>query len=161
MAARSPTQQIDDIIVYLEHEQIDIPEVRQRAQDGIASTARRMATEQLGESASNTDVAAAAQQILADAADDPVRLGELLFNNEGDGGVYGCARCHTPGWSYDADEVAAQNPLVPPEIAAGGGFGPPLNNGATTPAVRHGRRAPELHRRRQPERHRVRQLRPG
>ena len=126
------TQQIDDIVVYLEREQIDIAEIRQRAQDGIASTARSAARTELGEDASSTDITAAAQQILADAADDPVRLGELLFNNAGDGGVYGCARCHTPGWSYDADEVAAQNPLVPFEIAGGGGFGPPLANGATT-----------------------------
>ena len=126
------TQQIDDVIVYLEHEQIDVAENRQRAQDGIAATARSEARELLGEDASTADVAAAAQQMLADAADDPARLGELLFNNEADGGVYGCARCHTPGWSYDADEVAAQNPLVPHEIAGGGGFGPPLTNGATT-----------------------------
>ena len=126
------TQQIDDVIVYLEHEQIDVAENRLRAQDGIASTARSVAREALGEDASNEEVTAAAQQMLADAADDPVRMGELLFNNTADGGVYGCARCHTPGWSYDAGEVAAQNPLVPQEIPGGGGFGPPLDNGATT-----------------------------
>ncbi len=126
------TQQIDDVIIYIEHEQIDVPEIRQRSQDGVASTARQMAREELGAGASTEDVAAAAQQILADASDDPVRMGELLFNNAADGGVYGCARCHTPGWSYDADEIAAQNPLVPHEIAGGGGFGPPLANGATT-----------------------------
>ena len=126
------TQQIDDVIVYIEHEQIDVAEIRQRAQDGITSTARSQAREELGEGASAADVSVAAQEILADAADDPVRMGELLFNNAADGGVYGCARCHTPGWSYDAGEVAAQNPLVPHEIAGGGGFGPPLTNGATT-----------------------------
>ena len=126
------SQQIEEVIVYLEHEQIEPPEIRQRTQDGIAATARRLAAEQLGEEASTTEVAAAAQQILADAGEDPVLMGELLFNNTADGGVYGCARCHTPGWSYDADEVAARNPLVPAEIPGGGGFGPPLNGGATT-----------------------------
>ncbi|MCY3925637.1 MAG: c-type cytochrome [bacterium] len=126
------TQQIDDVIVYMEHNQIDVAENRQRTQDGIASAARGMASEELGAGASTADIAAAAQQMLADAAEDPVRMGELLFNNAADGGVYGCARCHTPGWSYDADEIAAQNPLVPFEIAGGGGFGPPLANGATT-----------------------------
>ena len=126
------TQQIDELVIFLEHEQIDVAEIRQRAQDGVSSTARRLAAEELGDGASNEAITEAAQEMLAAAADDPVRMGELLFNNSADGGVYGCARCHTPGWSYDAGEVAATNPLVPHEIAGGGGFGPPLANGSTT-----------------------------
>ena len=126
------SQQIDEIVAYIEHEQVDLPEVRQRVQDGLEAQARIEAVAQLGSDASNEEIQSLAREILSTASEDPVRLGEMLFNNEYDGGVYGCARCHTPGWSYDAGEIAEGNPLVPAEIPAGGGFGPPLNNGSTT-----------------------------
>lgn len=69
--------------------------------------------------------------------------GELLFTNRADGGVYGCARCHTAGWSYDGanDLDIAGNPLntttddsgneVPGHNQGAGWFGPNLTNGAT------------------------------
>ncbi len=125
------TQQIDEILAYIEHEQIDIAEVRQRLQDGLESQARGQARDQLGAEASAQEVDDLARDILSGASDDPARLGEMLFNNEYEGGVFGCARCHTPGWVYDADDYAEANPLIPSEVSGGGAFGPPLANGAT------------------------------
>ena len=44
-----------------------------------------------------------------------LKLGGLLFNNEDAAGSYSCARCHTPGWSYDR-----------PGATGAGAFGPNL-----------------------------------
>lgn len=41
--------------------------------------------------------------------------GEALFNLEASAGSYSCARCHTPGWSYDH-----------PGLSGAGAFGPKL-----------------------------------
>jgi mono/diheme cytochrome c family protein len=64
------------------------------------------------------------------AANDIERYGELLFNNSAGAGGYNCARCHTAGSSWGADDVLAANPdlegLVQPEVPGGGGFGPSL-----------------------------------
>ena len=69
--------------------------------------------------------------------------GELLFTNRADAGAYGCARCHTAGWSFNgstdidtegnvlstvADESGNQ---VPGHQQGGGWFGPNLTNGGT------------------------------
>lgn len=56
---------------------------------------------------------------------DDVLYGELLFNNPAGGGAYGCARCHSAGYSYNANDFP-DNPLVPPIINGGGGFAPSL-----------------------------------
>lgn len=60
----------------------------------------------------------------------PEEHGELLFNNTAAAGSYNCARCHTAGQSWDADDVLADNPnlegLILPEEPGGGGFGPSL-----------------------------------
>jgi mono/diheme cytochrome c family protein len=45
------------------------------------------------------------------------KLGELVFNNNAASGSYSCARCHTPGWSFDR-----------PEASGTGAFGPDLVN---------------------------------
>jgi len=69
--------------------------------------------------------------------------GQLLFTNRADSGAYGCARCHTNGWSFDgANELDVNgDPLntitdengteTPGHVQAGGWFGPNLTNGAT------------------------------
>jgi mono/diheme cytochrome c family protein len=44
-----------------------------------------------------------------------LKLGELMFNNGAASGSMSCARCHTPGWSYDR-----------PENTGIGAFGPSL-----------------------------------
>jgi mono/diheme cytochrome c family protein len=50
-------------------------------------------------------------------------LGEAIFNmglyTKFAGGAYSCGRCHTAGWSYGQ-----------PEVAGGGGFGPNLTGGS-------------------------------
>ena len=57
--------------------------------------------------------------------------GSYLFTNQADGGVYGCARCHTAGWSYNAAEVLdlAGQPLQTEYIQGGGAHGPNLTGG--------------------------------
>ena len=59
-----------------------------------------------------------------------VKYGEYLFNNPAGAGAYACARCHTAGSSWNANDVLAANPslqgLVNPEVPGGGGFGPSL-----------------------------------
>jgi len=69
--------------------------------------------------------------------------GELLFTNRADSGAYGCARCHTAGWSYEgADDLGIDGqPLntvidengdeVPGYVQGGGWFGPNLTGGST------------------------------
>ena len=147
------TQEIDEVIAYLAHEQVEtVEEVRQRVDDGLAATVRQQLTaDDPGASSASEQLMTIRQQLAddnPDFADDPDALdaavaaalesikadqtayGELLFNNEGDNGVYGCARCHTPGWSYDADDVRIRegNMLISPEVPGGGGFGPNLSD---------------------------------
>lgn len=125
------TQEIDEVIAYLAHEQIpDVGAMRQRVDDGLAATVRERlvaGTPDLADDPDALDAAVAAT--LESVKADQVAYGELLFNNEGDNGVYGCARCHTPGWVYDADEVRSRegNMLISPEEPGGGGFGPNLS----------------------------------
>lgn len=149
------TQEIDEVIAYLAHEQVEtVEEMRQRVDDGLAATVRQqLLADDPGAGSASGQLVTISRQLIAGnpgLADDPdaldeavaaalesikadqVAYGELLFNNEGDNGVYGCARCHTPGWSYDADEVRSRegNTLISPEVPGGGGFGP--NLGETT-----------------------------
>ena len=66
-----------------------------------------------------------ADQVMIDSETDQIVLGELLFNNPAAGGAYGCARCHSAGYSYNANDFP-DNPLLPPIVNAGGGFAPSL-----------------------------------
>ena len=56
---------------------------------------------------------------------DQLLYGELLFNNPAAGGAYGCARCHSAGYSYNANDYP-DNPLIDPVVNGGGGFAPSL-----------------------------------
>lgn len=78
----------------------------------------------------------AAKLLEDDFADEALLLewGEALFSNRADGGVYGCARCHTKGFSYEAVESAVRadgTPVQDSYIQGGGAFGPSLTDGAT------------------------------
>ncbi len=65
--------------------------------------------------------------------------GKLLFTNRADAGAYGCARCHTAGWSYNgANDIDLNGTALavdengdPGYVQAGGWFGPNLTNGST------------------------------
>lgn len=48
--------------------------------------------------------------------------GELLYNNPAGAGAYGCARCHSSGFSYNATSYEKLDPVVD----GSGGFGPSL-----------------------------------
>lgn len=128
------TQQIDEVVAYLAAEQIaDVETLRSRVDLGVEATVREQIVKESPELAGDPDaLEVAVARRLAELVQDQVAYGELLFNNEGDNGVYGCARCHTPGWSYDADEIRAQegNTLISPEVPGGGAFGPSLGGGA-------------------------------
>ncbi len=127
------TQQVDNILAYLEHEQVLPDELRGRVDTGIINTARDKAlTENPQLTGNPSAIEAATTEILDRAAADRVLLGELVFNNVGDSGAFGCARCHTPGWSYDANEhVEPTGGIVNSEVSGGGAFGPSLRDGST------------------------------
>jgi mono/diheme cytochrome c family protein len=71
------------------------------------------------------ELAETAAAILVMSDTDQVVLGELLFNNPAAAGAYGCARCHSAGWSYNANAFP-ENPLLPPIENGSGAFGPSL-----------------------------------
>ncbi|MGZ0176573.1 MAG: c-type cytochrome [Acidimicrobiales bacterium] len=71
------------------------------------------------------DLSALADEILVASDSDQLLYGELLFNNPAAGGAYGCARCHSAGYSYNANDYP-DNPLIDPVVNGGGGFAPSL-----------------------------------
>jgi len=52
--------------------------------------------------------------------------GELLYNNPAGAGAYGCARCHSAGFSYGANNYAVDNPSIDPIVDGSGALGPSL-----------------------------------
>ncbi len=71
------------------------------------------------------ELAALGADIRTAADSDQIVMGELLFNNPASAGAYGCARCHSAGWSYSANDFPT-NPLIPPIVNGSGGFAPGL-----------------------------------
>ena len=144
------TQQIEELVGYLNRIQLSQEQVRGEVQAGLRTAVREDAQAQDPEpfailsslsadasasagdlTAAQADVDAALDAFIEDmAAANQVGYGEILFNNAAAGGSYGCARCHTEGASFDADGVIEANPdvlgLINPEIPGGGGFGPSL-----------------------------------
>ncbi len=77
----------------------------------------------------------AVEQLLDDylielATTNAQKYGEYLFNNPAGAGSYACARCHTAGSSWNANEILEANSslvgLIESEISGNGGFGPSL-----------------------------------
>jgi mono/diheme cytochrome c family protein len=106
-----------------------------------AETALSEVERELGEQFPDGAMAAYVDQIASSTtgSDDYLLYGKLLFTNRGDSGAYGCARCHTNGWSYDGanDLDIGGEPLntlpdgTPGHVQGGGWFGPNLTAGAT------------------------------
>ncbi len=144
------SQQIEEILAYLIRIQIPAEQVQDDVQRGLAQAVSADVEAQNPEpfealaeisadpeatpediAAAQADVDAALDAYLADLAEnDEVAYGELLFNNAVGAGSYNCARCHTAGSSWNADDVLAENPslegLIEPEMPGGGGFAPSL-----------------------------------
>lgn len=97
----------------------------------------------IGEAFPSSDMAAWVDEISDPSHPEYLTYGELLFTNRADAGAYGCARCHTAGWSYDAANdldiegnvlstvVNEDGEEVPGYVQGGGWFGPNLTNGST------------------------------
>ena len=86
-------QQLTDLVAYIRSIQISPEEAKEEAAEGL-------------------------EQALATGTYSS--RGEALFNLEIAGGAYGCARCHTQGWSWGE-----------PGVPGGGAFGPSLQGGGT------------------------------
>lgn len=117
-------QQIDKLIAYIASEQKTSEEIAKGVSDGLDDAALAKAQAE-NPDASSDELQDLADEILAAAQGDDVILGELLFTNPAASGAYGCARCHSAGWSYDANDFP-DNPLIEPVLNGGGGFGPSL-----------------------------------
>lgn len=102
-------QQIQTIIEYMKS--IQIP------QEGCAEGEITCATGKLPTKNSGDLQQYAEDQV---AAGKYKTVGEALFNIDLAGGAYGCARCHTKGWSYGD-----------PQQSGGGALGPNLTGGST------------------------------
>lgn len=96
-------QQIDTLIAYIES--IQIP----REDCGVGETDAKTCESGHLPTEIQQEIAAAANKAVEDG--DADSLGEALFNLELASGAYSCARCHTPGWSYDQPGVGAQGAM--------------------------------------------------
>ena len=111
----------------------------EEAQAGVSEVQRK-----LGELFPTDEMAAWVNEISDPDHEEYLTYGKLLFTNRADAGGYGCARCHTSGWSYDGANdfdlngdalttVTDENGNeVPGYVQGGGWFGPNLTNGSTT-----------------------------
>ncbi len=111
------TREVDAMLVELNRLDADSPEAASM-QSGIdlLMNSRTAIADQLSAIADEFVIAAETDQVL---------YGELLFNNPAAGGAYGCARCHSAGYSIRANDYP-DNPLIDPIVNGGGGFGPSL-----------------------------------
>ncbi|MGI9642032.1 MAG: c-type cytochrome, partial [Acidimicrobiia bacterium] len=144
------SQQVEELIAYLERIQIEPEQMASEVNGGLRNAVFEdvrsanpepfdtLAAVSADSASTAKDVAAAADAVdsaldafIGDlAANDPEGYGELLFNNSAGAGAYGCARCHTGGASWNADDALAANPalegLVHAEEPGSGAFGPGL-----------------------------------
>ena len=111
-----PSQQVEQLIVYLRSIQLDQETATAQIKSGIAAGARTIVTAADAELTDATDIEAAAEAWLAQASDptsdDYLRYGELIFNNPAAQGANSCARCHTPGSSFGAVDEATTAELI-------------------------------------------------
>lgn len=122
-----------DVLEQLVKAEDKVEEIEHKLEDHDGDTAQsdelkaelKEAKEEVGDTSEIVDDAAADLVKRAEGGDQ-VLMGELLFNNPAAGGAYGCARCHSSGWSWDANRYVAKNELIDPIEDGAGGFGPSL-----------------------------------
>ena len=103
-------QQIDTLLAYLHSLQID--------REGCAEGEDDVKTCASGHLPTDDQDAIGAAALKAVEDGDAETYGEALYNLSINSGAYSCARCHTPGWSWDEPGVSGQ-----------GGLGPNLTGG--------------------------------
>lgn len=103
-------QQIDTLLAYLHSLQIDREDCADGEEDVKTCASGHLPT------ADQDAIDAAARKAVEDG--DAETYGEALYNLSINSGAYSCARCHTPGWSWDEPGVSGQ-----------GGLGPNLTGG--------------------------------
>jgi len=151
-------QQVDNIIYYLGANQWDGATVAEEVEKGLPFAARDKVMRDnpdlaLAFYSATADVEAdvagadaeldaieaeidAASALMLNSADaDQIIMGELLFTNPGAAGALGCARCHSAGWSFDADAYAyaeeaehGSSDIITHVEHGGGGLGPNLGS---------------------------------
>ena len=99
------TQQIETLIEYLKSIQIEREGCLEDELGGDEYFDTQLCESGVLPAEDMADIENAARQAME--ADD-VSYGEALFNLELGSGAYSCARCHTPGWSYDDPGVTGQ-----------------------------------------------------
>jgi len=160
------TQQIENILLYVASEAKSTDDIIEGVEDGLVAAAANKVliddqafavelaraehavadardADEPDEDAESVLAALQAQHIaardavLAEAETNQAVMGELLFNNPAAAGAYGCARCHSSGFSYNADALVVESlakgkqPRVAEVVPGGGGYGPSIHNGST------------------------------
>ena len=109
-------QQIHQLVVYLRSIQLDPEETKEQVESGIRDGARRIIIDSNPNLVETEEIEVAIDEWLKEASlpssNNYLAYGELIFNNQAGQGAHGCARCHTPGFSYGATSVENVEALI-------------------------------------------------
>ena len=109
-------QQIHQLVVYLRSIQLDSEETKEQVESGIRDGTRRIIIDSNPDLVETEEIEAAIDEWLKEASlpssNNYLAYGELIFNNQAGQGAHGCARCHTPGFSYGATSVENVEALI-------------------------------------------------
>ena len=109
-------QQIHQLVVYLRSIQLDPEETKEQVESGIRDGTRRIIIDSNPDLVETEEIEAAIDEWLKEASlpssNNYLAYGELIFNNQAGQGAHGCARCHTPGFSYGATSVENVDALI-------------------------------------------------
>jgi mono/diheme cytochrome c family protein len=79
---------------------------KKQVESGIRAGARQIVVDSNPNLSETEEIEVAIDEWLGDASsplsENYLTYGELIFNNQAAQGAHGCARCHTPGFSYGA-----------------------------------------------------------
>ena len=109
-------QQIHQLVVYLRSIQLDPEETKEQVESGIRGGARQIIIDSNPNLVETEEIELAIDEWLKEASlpssNNYLAYGELIFNNQAGQGAHGCARCHTPGFSYGATSVENVEALI-------------------------------------------------